>query len=412
MTTQREIADEPFFREWKQRAADARRSLYRAQRLINTVPELVHINIPILVVVGSKGKATAAIYAAATLAAAGLRTGSISSPPIVSNRERIRINGRAISEADYTEVSRQLSELLTRLGLEEADNGYLSPSGLFIIMGVSYLLRNQCDVIVIEAGMGGKSDEVSLFPPEVVAITSIFEEHLGILGRNREEIAAEKTGVVTRETKAVITLPQTPSVAAIIESHLGDDVFKLAISDSNDAKDVPLQLLPQGLSRANAKLGIVAARYLLRARNLASPNVTKFETVMASMYLPGRLSIHEDNKNRTWIVDAAINRTGVSAALDWCVYHNKQPSTILVSIPEGKDSVGVQQALEGRSFIAVALNTEHLHFNGNMWQDSLVPFEAIESHIQGDCILAIGTWSFVGAVLGKLDVAFETAFTV
>ena len=97
--------DEPFFREWRVRRPDERRSLARA-RLFGDALGLHWAGLPsTLTVVGSKGKGTAAAHATAVLHAAGRRVGTIVSPAFRRNSERIRVAGQALGPNEYTEVS-------------------------------------------------------------------------------------------------------------------------------------------------------------------------------------------------------------------------------------------------------------------------------------------------------------------
>jgi dihydrofolate synthase/folylpolyglutamate synthase len=172
----------------------------------------------VLTVVGSKGKGTAATYAAATLSASGLRTGLVTSPPFRTNRERIRIDGRAIDADVYDRLAGELAVVLDVLGPGD-DSGYLSPTGSFTLSGVRHFTTAGVDVIVLEEGLGGSSDEVSLFTPLVVAVTPIFEEHVGIIGDTAAEIAADLIGVVRTGTRRVLSLHQETPVWDVLTAH-------------------------------------------------------------------------------------------------------------------------------------------------------------------------------------------------
>jgi folylpolyglutamate synthase/dihydrofolate synthase len=406
----RELADEPFFREWKTRTSGERRSLRRAQRVASSL-KLDRIPFPLLTVVGSKGKATTAIYASATLASAGIRVGTLTSPPILSNRERIRIDGKAISPRDYQKISEHLSHILDTLSQDPLDGGYLSPSGLFTMMGLRYMVEAGCDAAVLEAGMGGKSDEVSLFSPLVVAVTTIFGEHMGILGNDVREIAYDKAGVIGNGTKAVLTSRQSRDVEGVIRASTEQNGCTLDLIDSGELAIAKSFTIPAGLSGLNALLGIQAGRRLLDLRAISINDFDLLET-LSSVKTPGRLSIHHDRDGRTWIVDAAINESGVHAALNWVKQHLGKVDVVFVSIPAGKDVAGVRRALANQSYIPVKLDTEHLEFDKNQWGTTdLIPFEELAAHVTGELILAIGTWSFVGAVLSELGVAYEFAYS-
>jgi len=363
-------ADEPFFREWRAKRSGERRSLRRAQLLVQHLG-ISHVDIPTIVVVGSKGKGTIATYASATLAAAGRRVGSLTSPSVIHNRERMRVNGVPISLDDYNVLSARISNAIDNIP-RESDDGYLSPTGLFTIAAVRYFVDQHCDALVLEAGMGGRSDEVSLFPAHVVAVGAIFGEHLGIIANTIEEIAADKFGVITNETKAVVTVPQSVAIPphAIVVSE-GDTLIA-----------------------RNINVGIRAAE-LLGAQPSRMPSV----------FLPGRLSVHRE-RNRTWVVDAAINIDGVRNALAWCSANIGRPSTILLSLPDEKDDRGVDDLLRDYNVINVSVTSPHIHYA----RRASVPFA--DAPIDGDIVLALGTWTFIAHVFARLGVDCDVLWSV
>ncbi|WP_316043438.1 hypothetical protein [Actinomadura sp. CNU-125] len=268
-------ADAVFFREWEGRAPGERRSLARARALGEALGVLPP-DVPVLTVVGSKGKGTAAVYASAYLAAAGLRVCTVTGPGLRSNRDRIRIDGRAITPAELAalagELERAIAELPERRSPDsttaspktpgskpagpvasELADGYLSPAGLFMLAGLVRARGAGADAIVLEAGMGGRSDEVSLVRTDVAAITPVFLEHAGVLGDTPAEIAREKRGVAGPGTR-VVSAPQAPEVAGVLEP---------AEFVPSGGAGVPPDVLPSGLGRASAELGVVLGPALL-----------------------------------------------------------------------------------------------------------------------------------------------------
>jgi dihydrofolate synthase/folylpolyglutamate synthase len=405
----RDPSDEPFFREWKHRKPNEQRSLIRARRLANLL-NLENVSCPILTIVGSKGKATATTYCSVTLTASGQKVGTISSPPIITNRERIRVNGRAISSRAYKDLSRNLNAILKDFARDGSEDGYLSPSGLFIIMGLHYLLDEGCDVAVLEAGMGGRSDEVSLFPPSVVAITTIFGEHLGVIGNSVSEIAHDKVGVASSSTKIVLTVPQSVEVMQVLSIEVERKGCKLVIIEPSNLENNYKKLkLPPGLSAMNAVLGLQAGYHLLDLQGVPLPSPVNLENLVSTVEMPGRLSLHSDQQGRTWVVDAAINGQGVTIALNWAVAKLGEVDTIIVSVPLGKDVKGVRDALKLRHFIPVSLDTEHLKFDDD-WGTRLIPIDSIDKHIKGSRILAVGTWSFISSILKRFGVSYERSY--
>ena len=207
--------DSFFLSEWRSRQPGEGRSITRARRLADALGLLGQAR-PVLSVVGSKGKGTAAAYASACLAAAGQRVVTVTSPGYRRAAERIRVDGRAISAAGLIDLAARLAAgraaPLAMPHQAGAAEGYLAPAGLFTLAGVLHAQDVAADVIVLEAGMGGVGDEISLFTPTVAALTPIFAEHVGKLGNTPAEIAPEKAGIVTPATRAALTVPQTADV--------------------------------------------------------------------------------------------------------------------------------------------------------------------------------------------------------
>ncbi|GGV40317.1 hypothetical protein GCM10010182_76140 [Actinomadura cremea] len=390
-------ADAVFFREWEGRARGERRSLARARALADALGVLPP-GAPVLTVVGSKGKGTAAVYASAYLAAAGLRVCTVTSPGLRTNRDRIRIDGRAVTSAELA----ALAEVLERrtAGLPERSDGYLSPAGLFMLAGLVHARRAEAGAIVLEAGMGGRSDEVSLVRADVAAITPVFREHAEVLGDTPAEIAREKRGVAGPGTR-IVSAPQTPEVtralAPVEVMSPGDPDF--------------LDVLPSGLGRTSAELGIAAARRLL-GRDAPAEEARE---VLASVVLPGRLSAHPvPGSGAEVLVDSAIDRTGVRAALAAARGRWGGVDHVLVCLPDHKDLDGAVAALDGLAVTFVRLPLPHLRFDRPLpraWR-VVEAAEVTPGTIAalGPRVLALGTVYFTGLVLDAVDAGTERLF--
>ena len=390
-----EGGDELFFAE---RARLRPRGLRRSLRRATTLAGLLGIDRdelrggpPVLTVVGSKGKGTAAVHGSAVLAAAGLRVGTLTSPGLRSNRERIRIDGAAIEPAAYTRLIATVGDAMQRDGLP--DDGYLSPTGLFTLAAMRHFLDTSCDACVLEAGMGGRSDEVSLFSPRVVAVTSVFAEHLGVLGDTVTDIARDKLGVVTADTVAVVSVEQEHPQARAVLDTFGDRVRIVPTTDS--------------LIAGNGLAGRVAALALIAAMRIAPLEPECIASVGKTIRLPGRQSVHP-TPERTWVADAAVTATGAAAAIQFAVRQIGGVDTVLVCLPDGKDVTGVLNALRGHHVIPLRSDAPHLSFD--TWPTALPSLAELDSSVFGQRVLALGTVSFIGEVLDLLDVDTETAF--
>lgn len=355
-----------------------------------------------VVVVGSKGKATAATVASAALAGAGLRVGTITSPPIITNRERIRIDGVAVDELAYWTISEAAAAARQMLAPATAESGYLSPAGMYMIAGLDFLRRSGCNVFVVEAGMGGRSDEVSLLNPESVIVTTIFAEHVGILGRNLTEIAEEKLGVVTSSTRHVVSTPQSGEVRGVFERF---GITATFVQNSSGG----------GLHRASAEAGLEAARLHVGAEDTM---LSAMRRAADTVLLPGRLTSIVDRNGRHWLVDAAVHAAGVAFAVSHAQRTVGLVDRVLVSLPDSKDVARTAAWLDrevGRRTWAPVIppGTVHLSYSNGLWGQELLSWdEAHASARSASNIVAVGSWSFMSAVLASLDVENERAFTV
>jgi folylpolyglutamate synthase/dihydropteroate synthase len=400
-------ADDALFadREWG-RAHGLQRSRNRAAAFARELEldlEGLRARAPTTIIVaGSKGKGTAATYASATLAAAGLRVGTLTSPGLRSNRERIRVDGRAVSPTAYAALVARVGNALAAPGRPLPDDGYLSPTGLFTLAAVRHFLDAACDAWVLEAGMGGASDEVSLFAARVVALTPIFGEHLGIIGNSVGDIAREKLGVVSDETEAVVTQPQVePEAASVLREESLRTTVRMVRNGEIDGV-----LWPPDLVGLNARLGVAAARDLLGDAT-AHVDPADLRGTLASIALPGRMSMHQRGA-QTWFVDAATNARAASAALRWSRASGGGPHTVLACIPDGKDAAGVRSALESANVTPVRTDAAHLAFSG--WSGPLPSLREIDLDALGARVLALGTVHFMGDVLELLGVDTECSF--
>lgn len=406
------MPDAPFFREWGNRRPGARRSLDRARSLLGRAgldpyadPREPHRDprLPgVLVVVGSKGKGTAAVYASAYLAAAGRRVVTVTSPALRDATERIRVDGAAVAAETLAALGRRLASLVEPPGPGE---GYLSPSGLFTIAGLRHARDIAADHVVLEAGRGGISDEVSLVAPEVVAITPIFDEHVAELGGSLAAVVADKCGVVRAGTRAVVVGPQPAQTRRLIEDAVRRPVTEPA------ADLVPDDLLPPGLGAANARAGCTAAAQLLGSR----PDPGVLDRVLRTVSLPGRLSVHRLPGARVWIqVDASVSRAGFAAALGHARSRLGGIDHVLLSLPDDKDLPGAAAELAGLPVTFVTVPASHLGYTRPLpagWH----PVAADQVDLAmlaglGERIVALGTVSFVGRLLAVLGVPTANVF--
>lgn len=141
-------------------------------------------------VAGTNGKGSVSAMIAAVLQEAGYRTGLYTSPHLERFNERIRVNGKPISDKD---LARYTSDFREAIGLRRATFFEATTAIAF-----RYFADQRVDFAVVETGLGGRLDATNVVHPEVSVITSIGKDHTEHLGNSLREIAFEKGGIIKR----------------------------------------------------------------------------------------------------------------------------------------------------------------------------------------------------------------------
>lgn len=160
-------------------------------------------------IAGTNGKGSVSHSLASVFQEAGYKTGLYTSPHLRDFRERIRINGSMISEE---EVVKFIDEHKKKL--EELELSFFE---MTVAMAFDYFRKEKVDIAIIEVGMGGRLDSTNVIMPELSVITNISLDHVKFLGENERAIAAEKAGIIKKETAVVIGETQEESKDVFIQ---------------------------------------------------------------------------------------------------------------------------------------------------------------------------------------------------
>ena len=156
---------------------------------------------PCLLIAGSKGKGTTTLAAEQLLRAAGRRVGTFTKPHLESWRERFRIDGELVPEADLV---RALADLQPAIEALRGDTERC-PSFFDVTVALALLLfrRAGADVGAIEVGLGGRLDSTNAVDARVTVVTAIQLEHTDKLGDTLEAIGREKAGIFRKGVPAL-----------------------------------------------------------------------------------------------------------------------------------------------------------------------------------------------------------------
>lgn len=166
-------------------------------------------------IAGTNGKGSVLAFLSAVLNEAGYHTGSYISPSVRGYRERIQIDGKWISEEAFAETVEICAGAISHMEAK----GLQAPTVFEIETAAAmlYFCKENCDIVVMETGLGGRLDATNVIDDTVAAVfTSVSRDHMGFLGNTLREIAVNKAGIMKPGCVAV-TGPQQPEVIEVFQ---------------------------------------------------------------------------------------------------------------------------------------------------------------------------------------------------
>lgn len=262
------------------------------------------LSFPVIHVAGTNGKGSTCAMLDAIYQANGYKVGLFSSPHLVELGERVRINGKILSNE---KLFRHIEKLRPVAEEIEKENPGMHPSFFEIITAVAFcaFADEKVDIAVLETGLGGRLDSTNVVIPEISVITTISLDHCHILGDTIEEIAGEKGGII-KEGVPVVT-------GWLVES-ANDVVRKIALekkapfftlAQESAEKGLPITNLNGDHQRRNAAL---ATRVTQILQQKFPVDTEKVALGLNQVKLEGRWQIIQDEP--LIILDACHNQEG------------------------------------------------------------------------------------------------------
>ncbi len=385
-------------------------------------------------VTGSKGKGSHAILLAGILQQLGLRVGLFTGPHLVDFMERIRVDGEMMPEPRFASCVRQIADIAARFELP--DGQYLGPVGLLAAVAALWFREEDTDVNVYELGRGALHDDVNRVHHEGAVVAPVFLEHREQLGPRLSDVAWEKAGVITPETRWVVSHRQSDVPLSILRQQavrqgadlqvLGEQVDcratdgdKLVIVEVSGSRfEIRLPEPGGGFLVENAAVAMAAARAVWTRLRPGRPMPERID--LSGLRLPGRLEVVRPNP---WVVvDGTIHGASARYVAAWSEARRARGGRIgaVLGLPADKDGEGVLAALHGTVdwLVFARAHNPHLYFDGRWaemartrWSD-VHEAEYAEDALAWaeprmgprDVLLVLGTQSFVGDALAALGV--------
>lgn len=307
-------------------------------------------------VVGTNGKGSVSTALSEILTGSGYKTGLFTSPFVIEFGERIKVDGEFIPREEICRITEEIkdkTDILEGIGLHP------TVFEVTTALGLAYFRKCGCDVVVLEAGIGGKKDSTNVIgAPEAAVITSVSEDHTEMLGETVYEIAREKCGIIKDGCPVVSYpfegaelgfIPQNAEAEKAIRECCKKEGSRLFVADAKKAELIKSDLFGTGFSydglnikltlpgrhQIGNMLTVITVCRVLRERGFDIPD-SKIEEGIHRFTIPGRTQVVDGEP--TIILDGGHN-IGCMRALRKTVedYLGDKKITLLMSFMRDKD---------------------------------------------------------------------------
>jgi len=397
---------------WKGSKLDLSRITALMQLLGNPQKKMKFVHIA-----GTNGKGSTAAMLASILEEAGYKTGLYTSPVIHTFGERMQVNGKPVTEAELIHIANHFKQYVDMMPDPPTEFEVITAMSLW------FFYEKQCDIVVLEVGMGGRLDATNVIDtPEVAVITSIGLDHMAELGNTVDKIAGEKAGII-KANGTTVCHPQVEVVTHVIRMKCKEQDSKVTFVDDtaivatgqglegqsfeyNGLKNLQTPLLGTHQLR-NAAVAIETAKALReRGWNISEDAL---RNGLKKTLWPGRFEIMK--RKPIFIVDSAHNPQGIQTTVDTlCTLFPDKKFIFLFGVLADKDYKAMLEILipYASCFITVtpndprALPAEELNLRGcNVVHcESIAQGVKLAIEISGeeDVICSLGSLSMVGQV--------------
>ena len=265
-------------------------------------------------VVGTNGKTSTTRMIAAILERHGLRTGCYLSPHLVSYTERVQIGERDISTHAFAAAIARAAWAAERVNHTLAEDDHVTQFELLTAAAFWELSRRGAEVVVVEAGLGGRYDATNVIDSTLVALTNVGLEHTRWLGPTLTDIATEKLAVLGERSVLVLGVHTPPELLDLAAAIAAEHDSQLVVAEPS-ATDLAMGARGS-FQRSNFALARqAAASYLARRRGeRIELDEDAVRAAARSTAVPGRMQVVANDP--LTILDGAHNPDAVLALVE------------------------------------------------------------------------------------------------
>lgn len=278
-------------------------------------------------VAGTNGKGSTSHMLASILQEAGYKVGLYTSPHLKDFRERIRINGVAISEEYVIDFISKHQPYL--------ESNQLSFFEMTVGMAFQYFAESKVDIAVVEVGLGGRLDSTNIITPEISVITNIGLDHTRFLGNTLAAIASEKAGIIKEGVPVVIGRNVEETSKVFIEAANASQSPLYFAEDCNGT--IYSSDLKGSYQKENIKT-VLQTVDLIKSNgwSISENDIKKgLQNVVKNTHLLGRWQILQENPKV--ICDTAHNEDGLKVVMKQLIEEEYDHLHIVLGVVDDKD---------------------------------------------------------------------------
>lgn len=404
-------------------------------RLGNPQDELKFIH-----VAGTNGKGSVCTYIYNIVLASGMKAGMFTSPAVMEYRERYKINGRNVSQAALCRALEEVKKCADEMTAQMGDG----PTLFEVETALAFMLFREagCEVVVLECGMGGESDSTNVIKASILSvITSISMDHTAFLGRNIEQIAKQKAGIIKPKGHVVI-IEQPSDAMNVIKAKCSlqkadltivykDDIknskWGLKTSSFDYGKHKHLKINMSGMHQTENAALAVAAVTALRKEKIKIEDSAIEAGLLNSMW-PGRFEII--SRKPLFIIDGAHNEDAakrLAASVDYFFHNEKEAGNVIfiygVLADKNYDAISKIMAPYASHIITVtppdnprALPAADLAANVSKYNSMVTTASSVTEALEmayllasdDAAIIAFGSLSYLGEIVRQVECRGKT----
>ncbi|HEX4114781.1 MAG TPA: cyanophycin synthetase [Solirubrobacteraceae bacterium] len=292
-------------------------------------------------VVGTNGKSSTTRMTAAILERHGLRSGCYLSPHLLSYSERVQIAEHDVETHAFAAAIARAAWAAERVNRTLAEDDHVTQFELLTAAAFWELARRGAQVVVVEAGLGGRYDATNVIDSKVAVLTNVGLEHTRWLGPTLTDIATEKLAVLGEHSVLALGSKLQPEVLALARRVVAERGGELLVADPAPED---LQMRARGsFQRENFALARLAAESYLQQSGIALSEQAVQDAAISTS-VAGRMQILGEDP--LTVLDGAHNPAAITALVESLPeLLDGRPLALVFGVLEDKDAASMLREL-------------------------------------------------------------------